>query len=51
MKNKGFHDHLVKTVQSLYINTRIQIDKKTSVGNKEIHANQVIKQGCPLSPK
>jgi hypothetical protein len=49
MKNKGFPDHIVKTVQSLYINTRIRIDKGTSVSSKEIHINQGVKQGCPMS--
>jgi hypothetical protein len=49
MKNKGFPDHIVKTVQSLYINTRIKIDKGTSVSNKEIHINRGVKQGCPIS--
>jgi hypothetical protein len=39
-------DHIVKTVQSLYINTRIKNDKGTSVSNKEIHINQGVKQGC-----
>jgi retron-type reverse transcriptase len=37
-------------VQSLYINTRIKIDKGTSVSNKEIHINQGVKQGYPVSP-
>jgi hypothetical protein len=50
MKNKGFPDHTVKTVQSLYINTRIKIVKGTSVSNKEIHIHQGVKQGCPMSP-
>jgi hypothetical protein len=50
MKNKGFPEHIVKTVQSLYINTRIKIDKRTSVSNKEIHINQGVKQGFPMSP-
>jgi hypothetical protein len=50
MKNKGFPDHIVKAVRGLYINTRIKIDKGTSVSNKEIHINQGIKQGCPMFP-
>jgi sorting nexin-29 len=50
MKNKGFPDHIVKTVQSLRINTRIKIDKGTSVSNEEIHINQGVKQECPMSP-
>jgi hypothetical protein len=50
MKNKGFPYHIVKTVQSLYINTRKKIDKGTSVSNKDIHINQEVKQGCPMSP-
>jgi hypothetical protein len=50
MKNIGFPDHTVKTVQSLYINTRIKIDRGKSVGNKEIHINQGVKQWCPMSP-
>jgi hypothetical protein len=50
MKNKGFPDHKVKTVQSLYINKRMQIDKGTSVSSKEIQINQGVKQGCPVSP-
>jgi hypothetical protein len=50
MKNKGFPDHIAKTVQSLYINTRTKIDKGTSVSSKEIHINQGVKQGCSTSP-
>jgi retron-type reverse transcriptase len=50
MKNKGFPDHIVKTVQSLYINKRIKIDKGTSVSSKEIQINQGVKQGSPMSP-
>jgi hypothetical protein len=37
MKNKGFPDHIVESVQSLYINRRIKADKRTSVGNKKIY--------------
>jgi hypothetical protein len=50
MKNKGFPDHIVRTVQSLYVNTRIKIYKGSSVSNKEIHINQGVKQGCPVPP-
>jgi hypothetical protein len=50
MKNKGFPDHIVKTVQSLYINTGIKIDKGTSISSKEIYINLGVKQGCPMSP-
>jgi hypothetical protein len=50
MKNKGFPDHNVKTVQSLYINTMIKTDKGTTVSNKEIHINRGVKQGCPMFP-
>jgi hypothetical protein len=41
--NKWFPDHILKTVQSLYINTRIKNDKGTLIGNKEIHTNQGVK--------
>jgi hypothetical protein len=39
-------------VQSLYItrNTRLETNTETSVGNKEIHINHRVKQGCPTSP-
>jgi hypothetical protein len=50
MKNKGFPDSILKTVQSLYIDTRIKIDKGISDSNMEIHINQGVKQGCPVSP-
>jgi retron-type reverse transcriptase len=50
IKNKGFPDHIVKTVQSLYINKRIKIDKGTSVSSTEIQINRGVKQGCPMSP-
>jgi hypothetical protein len=50
MNNNGFPDHIGRTVQSLYVNTRIKIDKGPSVSNREIHINQGEKQGCPLSP-
>jgi hypothetical protein len=46
--NNGCPNHIVKTVQSWYFNTRMKIDKGTSVGNKEIH--QGVMQGCPMSP-
>jgi hypothetical protein len=49
MKNEGFLDHIVKTVQSLYINTTIETNKGTSLGSKEIYINQGVKQGCPVS--
>jgi hypothetical protein len=48
MKNKVFPDHIIKTVQSQYFNTRIKIDKGTWVSNKEIHINQGVKQECPM---
>jgi hypothetical protein len=32
-------DHTIKTVQSLYINTRIKTDKETYMGNKQIYIN------------
>jgi hypothetical protein len=34
VKNEGFPDHVVKTVQSMYVNTKIKIDKGTLVGSK-----------------
>jgi hypothetical protein len=46
-KNKGFADHIVKTVQILYINTRMKTDKI----NIHIHINQGVIQECPMSPK
>jgi hypothetical protein len=48
MKNEAFLHHIVKTVQSLCINT-IEIDKGTSLGSNEIHIKRV-KQGCQVSP-
>lgn len=48
IKNIGFPDHIVKTVQILYINTRMKTDKGASVGSKEL---QGVIQGCPVSPK
>jgi hypothetical protein len=47
----GFHKR-TKTFDklSLYINKRMEIGKGTSVSNKEVHINQGIKQGCPMSP-
>jgi hypothetical protein len=35
IKTSRFLDHTVKTVHSLNINTRINTDRKTLVGNKE----------------
>jgi retron-type reverse transcriptase len=34
----------------MYVNTRIKTNKGTSVSKKEIHTNQGVKQGCPMSP-
>jgi hypothetical protein len=42
MKNKGFSDHTVKTVQNLYINIGIKTDKGRPAGSNEIHINQGI---------
>jgi hypothetical protein len=50
MKNKGFPEHTVKTVRSLYVNTRIKMGKGNSVSNKEIYVSQGVKQGCPMVP-
>jgi hypothetical protein len=50
VKNKGCPDHVVKTIQSWYFNTRIKIDRGTSVGDNKIHIDQGGKHGCPVSP-
>jgi hypothetical protein len=39
-EKKRFTVHTVKTVQSLYVNTRIKIDKGTLIDNKEIYIDQ-----------
>jgi hypothetical protein len=49
MKNKQFPDHTVKTVKSLYVNTRLKIDKRTLVGNEEMYMSRSKTQDlqCP----
>lgn len=50
MNKKGFPQHLIRAVQSLYMETKIQINS----GRKQIEATrettQGVRQGCPLSP-
>jgi hypothetical protein len=47
IKNKGFPDHIVKTVQILYINARMKTDKETSTGNQELHITQGVIRDVP----
>jgi hypothetical protein len=44
MKSRGFLDHIVKTVQSLSINTRMKIDKGKLDDSKAIYINQGVKR-------
>jgi hypothetical protein len=50
MKNKGFPDHIVKTVQSLHINTGINTYKGTSISSKEITYKSRSKTRMPCVP-
>lgn len=49
MKERGYPHHLIKSIQSLYEETKIVIkaDEKKS---EEILINQGVRQGCSLSP-
>lgn len=49
MKEEGFPDHILRTVQSLYMNTRIKGDKGASASNNEMQINQEVEQVCPMS--
>lgn len=49
MYKRGFPDHLIKVIQSLYFGTQIKI-RTDYTSNKQIKTNQGVKQGCPLSP-
>lgn len=48
LENKGIPSHLIRVIQSLYLNNTIQL--KTSRNNKMAEINQGVRQGCPLSP-
>lgn len=49
LRRRGTPVHLVRAVQSLYLNNKIQI-KITNSTNKMAEINQGVRQGCPLSP-
>jgi hypothetical protein len=49
MNTKGYPQHLIKVVQSLYKNTYISIDYGSNSSTYEI-INQGARQGCPMSP-
>jgi hypothetical protein len=40
--NKGFPDHILKTVQSLCSNTRIKTDKRPLVGNNTVTCQPIV---------
>ena len=47
---KGYPDHLMKVIQSLYKNTTVVIENNCTRNKKKIFINQGEKQGGPLSP-
>jgi hypothetical protein len=49
MNTKGYPQHLIKVVQSLYKNTSISIDNGSNSSTYEI-INQGVRQGRPISP-
>jgi hypothetical protein len=49
MNTKGYAQHLIKVVRSLYKNTSISVDKGSNSSTYEI-INQGVRQGCPMSP-
>lgn len=50
MSDKGFPEHIVKVVQSLYFKSNIIIDKGGPISDSILEINQGVRQGCPLSP-
>jgi hypothetical protein len=50
MIKRGFLQHLIRAVQSLYHETQIIIEREGEKGDKKISINQGVRQGCPLSP-
>jgi hypothetical protein len=47
---RGFPQHLIRAVQSLYHETQIIIEREGKQ-NIKMSINQEVRQGCPLSPK
>lgn len=50
LKDKGFPLHLIRAIQSLYTETKIQITSGTRRSKENILTNLGVRQGCPLSP-
>lgn len=46
MNERGYPEHLIRVIQSLYFATYISINNS----DKLIKTNQGVKQGCPMSP-
>jgi hypothetical protein len=49
LNRRGFPHHLIKTIESLYKNTSIQINTGKKILGKFV-INQGLRQGCSLSP-
>lgn len=47
LKSRGIPSHLIRAIQSLYLNNTIQIK---TFQNDVVEINQGVRQGCPLSP-
>jgi hypothetical protein len=50
LRNKGISRHLIRTVQSMYMNTVIKITKEFKTREDFKQIPQGVRQGCPLSP-
>jgi hypothetical protein len=46
---KGFTQHLIQAVQSLYVEADIMIENRGRRSQKKSLMNQGVQQGCPLS--
>ena len=49
-EKRGYPDHLIKVIQSLYKNTTVRMENNCIRNKKKIFRNQGVKQGCSLSP-
>jgi hypothetical protein len=50
LNSKGIPQHLIKAIQIVYVNTKINISMRNKTSANYRETTQGVKQGCPLPP-